>query len=79
MIYSSQVGVTRQLELSMQHYNEVKQVVRDTQKSFHKSLNDIPMEWKSVGLQLGRAFINVVNAIPSMLSFGRRFDGNSGK
>ena len=61
----------------MKEHNEAKESVREAQKSFHKALKDIPTGWKAVGLQLGRALIGVVKAVPSMLSFG--FGGMFGK
>ncbi|CAF1021089.1 unnamed protein product [Rotaria sordida] len=58
----------REEEIRHQHYEEIRQAVRNAQAEYSRALSDIPTGFKALGLELGRAFIGLVKSFSNSFS-----------
>ncbi|CAF2752566.1 unnamed protein product [Rotaria sp. Silwood2] len=58
----------REEEVRRQHYEEIRQAVRNAQAEYSRALSDIPTGFKALGLELGRAVIGLVKSFSNIMS-----------
>ncbi|CAF3408733.1 unnamed protein product [Rotaria sp. Silwood1] len=66
--YIIHADIKREEEVRRQHYEEIRQAVRNAQAEYSRALNDIPTGFKALGLELGRALIGLVKSFSNIFS-----------